>query len=179
MRGFMKQCRIYAISLFVALLFATAIAPPSPAQVTVNSGQLSVTGDVQKSLSLSLDDLRHQPRTSVTVPNDHQAGAQDVYEGVSLAALLKQAGVPQGSQIRGAVLATYLVAEGADGYRVIFSIAEVDSDFQDSGIIVADTMNGAPLADKSGPLKLVVPHDKRPARSVRMLQSIKVVSVPK
>jgi DMSO/TMAO reductase YedYZ molybdopterin-dependent catalytic subunit len=175
----MKQCRIYAISLFATLLFATAIAPPSPAQVTATSGQLSVTGDVQKSLSLSLDDLRHQPRTSVTVPNDHQAGTQDVYEGVSLAALLKQAGVPQGSQIRGAVLATYLIAEGADGYRVIFSIAEVDSDFQDSGIIVADTINGAPLADKSGPLKLVVPHDKRPARSVRMLQSIKVVSVPK
>lgn len=179
MRDFMEQCRIYAISLFAALLFATAIAPPSPAQVAATPGQLSVTGDVQKSLSLSLDDLRHQPRTSVTVPNDHQAGRQDVYEGVSLAALLKLAGVPQGSQIRGAVLATYLVAEGADGYRVIFSIAEVDSDFQDSGIIVADTMNGSPLADKSGPLKLVVPHDKRPARAVRMLQSIKVVSVPK
>ena len=60
-----------------------------------------------------------------------------------------------------------------------FSLAELDSDFQDSEVMIADTLNGAPLGDKLGPLRLVVPHDKRPARWVRMLESIKVVSVPK
>lgn len=55
--------------------------------------------------------------------------------------------------------------------------AELDSDFQDSEVIVADTMNGLPLGEKQGPFKMVAPHDKRPARWVRMLKSLTVVSV--
>jgi DMSO/TMAO reductase YedYZ molybdopterin-dependent catalytic subunit len=179
LRNFIMKSRIYSLTLFAALLFATVGVPSALAQAAATSGQLSISGDIPKPLTLSLDDLRHQPRTTLKVPNEHQANTQDTYEGVPLATLLKQTGMPQGSQIKGAVLATYLMAEGSDGYRVIFSLAEVDSDFQDSGIIVADTMNGAPLSATAGPLKLVVPHDKRPARSVRMLQSIKIVSVPK
>ena len=179
MRNFIMRSRTYSLALFATLIFATMSGPSAFAQAAGSSGQLSITGDIPKPLTLTLDDLKHQPRTTVTVKNEHQPNTEDTYEGVSLAALLKQAGAPQGSQIRGAVLATYLLAEGSDGYPVIFSLAEVDSDFQDSGIIVADTMNGAPLSATAGPLKLVVPHDKRPARSVRMLQSIKIVSVPK
>ena len=76
-------------------------------------------------------------------------------------------------------MATYVVAEGADGYNVIFSLAELDSDFEDSGVLVADTLDGKPLGDKLGPLRLVAPHDKRPARWVRMLRSIQVVNVSK
>lgn len=74
-------------------------------------------------------------------------------------------------------MAKYVVAEGSDGYRVTFSIAELDSSIQDSDVIVADTLNGTPLGDKLGPFRLVVPHDKRPARWVRTLRSIKVVNV--
>ena len=93
--------------------------------------------------------------------NEHQGSAQEVYEGVSLATLLKQAGAPQGAQIKGAALATYIVAEGSDGYRVVLSLAEVDSDFQDSEIIVADTHErSASCAIKLDRLRLVVPHDQ-------------------
>jgi hypothetical protein len=35
-------------------------------------------------------------------------------------------------------------------------------------------MNGKPLDDHSGPLKLVVTDDKRPARSVRNLTTIEL-----
>jgi len=38
-------------------------------------------------------------------------------------------------------MATYVLAEAADGYSVLYSLAELDSDFQDSEVIVADTMN--------------------------------------
>jgi hypothetical protein len=79
-----------------------------------------------------------------------------------------------------AALATYVVAEASDGYRVIFSIGEIDPDVHDSEIIVADSINGAvAMGANLGPLRLVVPHDKRPARWVRMLQSLTVVKVPK
>ena len=81
--------------------------------------------------------------------------------------------------MRGTAMATYVQADAADGYRVIFSLAELDTDFQDSDVIVADTMNGAPLDEKTGPFRLVAPHDKRPARWVRMLQSLTVVRIAK
>ncbi len=44
--------------------------------------------------------------------------------------------------------------------------------------MVADTMDGSPLGAGEGPFKLVVPHDKRPARWVRMLKSITIVRPP-
>lgn len=75
-------------------------------------------------------------------------------------------------------MAAYVVAEGSDGYHVIFSIAELDPSIVDSEIIVADTMDGAPLTGNQGPLRIVAPHDKRPARWVRMLKSITVVRPP-
>lgn len=75
-------------------------------------------------------------------------------------------------------MASYVVAEAGDGYRVVFSLAELDSDFVDSEVIVADTLDGAPLGTKQGPFKIVAPHEKRPARWIRMLKSLTVVKVP-
>jgi hypothetical protein len=72
-------------------------------------------------------------------------------------------------------MATYVIAEAEGGYRVVFSLAELDSRILESDVIVADTMESAPLAAKEGPFRLVAPHEKRPARWVRMLQSITVV----
>ncbi len=39
---------------------------------------------------------------------------------------------------------TYVQADASDGYRVIFSLPELDADFQDSEVIVADTMTTDP-----------------------------------
>lgn len=153
-----------------------AASGPASTSEQVGAPRLSVTGDVKNPLSLSLDELKQMARKTVRVKNEH-AQEDEVYEGVPLAALLKQAGVPSGPQIRGKVMATYVLAQGSDGYLVLFSLAELDSDFQDSQVLVADTFDGKPINDKLGPLRLVAPQDKRPARWVRMLQSIKVVSV--
>jgi len=73
-------------------------------------------------------------------------------------------------------MATYVIAGAEDGYRVVFSLAELDSGMLESEVIVADTMDGASLAAEEGPFKIVAPHEKRPARWVRMLKSITVVS---
>jgi hypothetical protein len=45
----------------------------------------------------------------------------------------------------------YVVAEAADGYRVVFSLAELDPGIRDSDVIVADTLDGTPLDAKHGP----------------------------
>lgn len=135
-----------------------------------------INGDVQTPLSLSLADLAALPRKTLKLMNEH-SGKEETYRGVPLAELLKRAGVPQGESLRGAGLATYVRADAADGYSVVFSLGELDSSILDSDALVADTLDGGPIPEKQGPLRLVLPHDKRPARWVRMLQSITVVKV--
>ena len=159
------------ILLYVASDRALSQAPAA-------SGRLTVTGDVPHPLSLTIDDLRKMPRVTLKVTNPHEH-KDETYEGVALTEVLRQAGVPQGSMLHGSAMATYVLAEAADGYRVIYSLAELDSDFQDSSVIVADRVDGHALEAEAGPLRLVAPHDKRPARWVRMLQTIKVVRVTK
>jgi DMSO/TMAO reductase YedYZ molybdopterin-dependent catalytic subunit len=107
--------------------------------------------------------------------NPH-ANKSETYEGVLLEEILRRAGVPQGEKLRGSSMAIYVIAEAEDGYRVVFSLAELDSGIMESEVIVADTMDGSPLAAKQGPFRLVAPHEKRPARWVRMLKTITVVA---
>jgi hypothetical protein len=72
-------------------------------------------------------------------------------------------------------MATYVLVEAEDGYRVVFSLAELDSGILDSDVLVADTKDGAPMDAKLGPFRLVAPHDKRPARWVRMVKRVTAV----
>lgn len=138
------------------------------------AAQLKITGiGDAPPLILSPADLKKMPRKTLNVVNPHDKKTE-VYEGVSLADLLQRVGVPQGEKLRGADMASYVIAEAADGYRVVFSVAELDSGFLDSDVTVAETLNGAPLGPDQGPLKIVAPHDKRPARWIRMLKSLRV-----
>lgn len=144
------------------------------AQSATTSAQLKIIGAVSTPLTLTAADLKKMPRKTLPVMNPHNKKTE-VYEGVPLEELLGRAGVPQHEQLRGQAMATYVVAEAEDGYKVVFSLAELDSGILDSDVIVADTMDGAALAAKEGPFKIVAPHEKRPARWVRMLKSIAVV----
>lgn len=148
----------------------TQAQPQAPA-----TAELRVVGAVSTPLTLSVADLQKITRTKISVMNPHDKKKED-YEGVRLADILAKAGVPHGEQLRGAAMATYVMAEASDGYKVVFSLAELDAGIQDSDVLVADTMNGAPLGPTVGPFRLVAPHEKRPARWVRMLKSITVVA---
>jgi len=94
---------------------------------------------------------------------------------VLLGDVLKRAGAPLGSELSGKALASYVLVTAADGYQVVYSLAEADPGLTETQLLVADTANGAPLAETQGPIRLVAPHDKRAARSVRMLRRIEVV----
>ena len=182
MNAFLKNRRSFIVSALLcaatllptgATLRAQAASTPAAAPATA-AAALTVSGDIPKPLSLTLADLKKMPRNTVHLKNEH-ADKDEVYQGVLLSAILKEAGAPQGGQIRGKNMATYVLAEGSDGYQVVFSIEELDADFQEADALVADTLDGAPLSDKLGPLRLIAPRDKRPARWVRMLRSIKIV----
>jgi DMSO/TMAO reductase YedYZ molybdopterin-dependent catalytic subunit len=136
---------------------------------------LLVTGAVSQDLKLSLDDLRKLPRKSVSTKGHDDQMHQ--YDGVPIGALLAKAGVPQGSALRGKSMALAVVAEGSDGYRAVFSVAELDDDFAGEAVLVVDSIDGQPLVGDQGPLRLIVPGDKRQARGVRMLKSLTVVNL--
>lgn len=164
---------------WIPILFAVVgvlLLSPSRvcAQTTAAVAELRIGGDVPTPLVLTVADLKKMPRKTLSVANPHNKKTE-TYEGVLLEELLNRAGAPQGEKLRGPLMATYVIAEAEDGYRVVFSLAELDSGILESDVIVADTMDGAPLATKQGPFRLVAPHEKRPARWVRMLKSITVV----
>jgi DMSO/TMAO reductase YedYZ molybdopterin-dependent catalytic subunit len=137
---------------------------------------VQVTGAVKQALTLSADDLAKMPRASVKTTS---GGMETIYEGVWLYEVLKKAGVPQGSELRGKALSSYVLAGAQDGYQVVFSLGELDPSFIDNEILLADTANGKPLFGAQGRFRLVVPKDKPGARSIRMLTKIEVVQVRK
>ena len=166
----------FSISTIVIAVVLSFAQQPTASTQNNSSAVLRVGGNVATPFSLSASDLKAMPRKTLKVVNQHE-NKEETYEGVAVQEILRRAGVPQNEKLRGPAMATYVLAQAADGYSVLFSLAELDSDFQDSDVIVADTINGSPLGEKQGPFKMVVPHDKRPARWIRMLQSLTVVTV--
>jgi hypothetical protein len=164
----MKYTRLLpAFVLLTGLVFAQA---PTAAV-------LAVQGDIPATLSLTADDLAKMPRQIASVPAPD--GTKIVYEGVALLAVLQKAGAPFGKQLRGKVLSTYVLAKAQDGYQVMFTLGEIDPDFGNETILLADKRDGKPLPDKQGPFRLVCPNDHEGARSVRMLQTLEIVRLAK
>jgi hypothetical protein len=81
--------------------------------------QLKIGGAVSTPLTLTVADLKSMPRTVLHVTNPHE-NKTETYEGVLLEELLRKAGVPQGDQLRGKLMTTYVIAEAEDGYKVVF-----------------------------------------------------------
>jgi hypothetical protein len=137
----------------------------------VPAGPLKISfGD--KSVEWTPESIAPLPHITVTVFNAH-AKANQTYTGVPLMALLAKLGVPD--KPHGNDLRLYLVAEGADGYKAVYSLAEVNPDLHDGSVIVADRLEGKVLAD-SGPFQLVATGEKRPARWVRNLVSVRILT---
>lgn len=70
-----------------------------------------------------------------------------------------------------------LVCISRGGYAVVFAWAEFDAAFSRRTLLLADKVDGKPLADTAGPSQLVAPGDTRAARWARMVTSLDVVSL--
>ena len=134
--------------------------------------ELTVGGAVDKPLKLGAADIARLPRKTVRA-RDH-SGKESTFEGVALIEFLKLAGVAVGEKLRGKAVSNYLVVDASDGYRAVFSIPELDPAFTDQVILVADRRDGKPLSDGEGPLRIVVPQEKRQGRWVRQVTSLTV-----
>lgn len=105
-------------------------------------------------------------------------GAERDFSGVDLREVLKLAGVKFGDEGKKATLVSYLLVEAADDYRVVFAMSELESNFTDKIILLADSSaGGKPLSKEEGKLRLIVPDEKKQARAVRQVVRMKIQTV--
>jgi len=127
---------------------------------------LRVTGDVEAPVALTLDDLRKLPVQS-------GADGSRRVTGVLLRDVLKRAKLverePRGFR-RSVVIAT-----ARDGYKAVFSWAELFLSPIGDGVYVVLERDGAPLPPSEGPLALVSLNDtSRGPRHVKWLSGLEV-----
>ncbi len=165
------------ILMGATILLILALQAVGPEAQLPSAAVLRVGGAVSHPLALSLQDLAAMPRTKVKA---QEHGIAVTYEGVALAEILQKAGAPLGKQMHGKALASYVLVTARDGYRVVFALPELDPDFTDAApqIILADTADGKPLPEKQGPVRVVVPQEKKGARWIRMVETIEVATLP-
>jgi hypothetical protein len=175
----MKRSALLCLLLALACtsLASSAGAQAAPVQsAPAAAATLDLSGPDGRHIAITEDTLQSLPRQTMRVHNSHTK-ADETYQGVELSVLLTHLDAPLGSKLRGKALAMYVVAEGTDKYRAVYSLAEVDPEFHTGTVIVADREDGQPIAN-DGPFKLVNTEDKRPARWVRNLASIQLSSIP-
>lgn len=154
--------------LTIAIVFCAAAAAQTA------SFEIDVAG--HPPLILSAADLNQMPQHTIRV-TEH--GQPVTYTGVLVSDVLIKAGAPMGSQLKGKALSSYVLATARDGYAVIYALPEFDSAFTDAQPLIASQSGGKPLDDNQGPFRMVMSQDKKPARSLRMLQKIEVVQLVK
>jgi hypothetical protein len=109
-----------------------------------------------RSTSISATQIANLPRVTLEV-RDHDVPAR--FEGVPVAALLTMAGIQLGDTMRGPRMTEVILVEAADGYKVVFAVAEFDPAFAAREIILADKRDGKTLDAKEGPSRIVAWRD--------------------
>jgi len=165
-----------ALAVFIVALPALAQQPaaaPEMAHKTI-APSISLTLVLNgKSTVLTLAQLAALPHKSVTVYNLHEQKSE-TFSGVSLAALLTANGAPFDKTTQHAMLHSYILAEGMDGYGVLYSTVEVYApDYHSGDVLIADSMDGNPIAEDG--IRLVSTEDKHPMRWVRSLTKISLI----
>ena len=167
----MKQyVRLVSLLSAIAIFFVSTV----PAVVAQSSDSSVAPLEIQNN-RYTIDQLREMDRAIVAVEMDDETVE---YEGVWLDSLLVDAGVSMGESLRGEQLNAYVQALARDGYKIIFSLAELDQGLSGNRVLVADLKSGKDLDSEEGPVRLVVSSDTRHGRWVRMLASVNVVKNP-
>lgn len=189
-------------SAWLAFGAGTALAQGAPAAPTAVSGASAASSTPGRAaapalaaddaraavLTVRLDDgstqrfdraaLERLPRESATV--SRRDGSTFVASGVSVASVLRAAGLDLSQNLGGGTVASQaLIARSADGYRAVFGLAEADPHFSLPALLILwQEADGSPLPPRAGPFQLIATGEKRPTRWVRQLQRLETRSLP-
>lgn len=164
-----------------SLILIVAAQAPLRAQTADTSAVLELVPLSGVAARITAAEWAGLPRDTVQAADPggpNHAPIRGEFAGVPLRALLTRMGAPEGTAVRSEALRLYVVAEASDGYRMVFSLPELDPGFTDAPVIVADSRDGRALDAHEGPLRLLAPRDKRPARWVRNLVRLSVHRIP-
>jgi len=162
----LRSLRFALVPLLLVAALASAQSP-APQGVLLT---LQVPGKPDSTYTLA----QLQKLAQRTVKARGHNGEEHAYTGVNLGDLLAAAGVPRGAELHGPYLHDYVLATAADKYSVVFALPELDPAYTDKTVLVVWSRDDQPLAAGQGPLAIVAPEDKRPARWVRQLLRIAV-----
>jgi hypothetical protein len=158
------------------LVFSAWLVALAFSSVRLQGQQLTLQPDSGKQVILSRSDLEALPHIKATAV-EHSSGPV-TFEGVTLKSILEKAGVTFGESMKGKRLTNCLLVEAADGYRAVIALPELDPAFTDKQILLAFLRDGKPLGEQEGPYRIVIPDEKRMARWVRQVTTLKIVDVP-
>lgn len=153
----------------IAILFLTGFlylnAQAQTAEVTVG-------GLVAKPYKINTETFASMKRVSVSLTGHD--GKSHQYSGVSLYEILTKAEAIPNKLLKGVMMVKYVLVTAADKYQVVIALPEIDPAFTDQVIILADEQDGEKLPANLGPYRLVVPQDKKQARSVMRVTAIEL-----
>jgi DMSO/TMAO reductase YedYZ molybdopterin-dependent catalytic subunit len=173
--GFRARRKDRLRPLLVAIILACAgVAAAQPAPPSAPAASIRIGGEVSHPFSLTKADLTAMPHQSA--PVEDEKGRPEVFEGVPVVDLLRRAGAPLGSALRGPKLRLYVLVKARDNYAVVFALTEFDPAFTNRVILLAYSKDGQALGPAEGPFRFVVPGDQRHARWIRQITDIDVIS---
>ena len=148
---------------------------------------IEVNGAVDKPAKWTAASLRTQFAGEVKIIQYTNRGEKHSASCIALSSILHQAGadsqmkmgpgVPPAEKNKSLRLA--IVVSSFDGYTASFSLAELLPDLGNTSAWLALDSDGKSLPEGDGHVRLIVPSDKKPARSVRDVAVINVVDASK
>ncbi len=153
---------------FFFIFFIILIGKYSFAQ----SDTLKVVNAENKTIIFTNPDLQRLPQKILKI--DGEDGVPHSYSGVDIQLLLNKAGVSFGKDVRKQTLDSYMYIKAADGYSVIYALAEIDTAFSNNQIILALMKDGNILPQNYKPYQIIATGEKKHARMVRMVTEIDV-----
>src|ERR1700722_5245975 len=120
---------------FIPLLFSLTLQA-----ALLQCQQLTIQPEAGRQTAMSRADIEALPHSKITTGAPDSPVAFDV---VTLKSVLERAGVTF-DKLSGKRLASCLLVEAADGYRVVIALPELDPAFTDKQIYLAFLKNGKP-----------------------------------
>jgi hypothetical protein len=145
--------------------------------VKAQTAEVAIGGDVANPFKVNAASF--QSMKTVTVKTTDHEGKEHEYSGILLYDILTTAQAVPNNQLKGKALTKYILVTAADGYQVVIALPEIDPAYTDQMVILANKEDGQDLPANFGPYRLIVPRDKRPARSAMRVISIDVLTAKK
>ncbi len=159
--------------MFLPVVTLAADGPPGPT--------VRVEGALPKTATLGQAELEKLGSTTVAWTSH---GQTHQVTGVRVDKVLLHFGftpgqmgkdVPVKQKVKG--FREVLVATARDGFQAVFSCAEVMEGMGATAAFIVWQVDGKPLSPEAGPLRIVVTTDGEPARSIRQLDTLRVLDV--